>query len=190
VLALAFGQESPDPLEIHLAGNSEREAEVAEKLVALSHKHDLEPWLFTKRVRVESGAIPRSHPVLTLNTRHLGSPDQLLAVFLHEQIHWFLAAPENRDSREAALAELRAIYPEVPNAETGGAADVESTYLHLLVNWLEFRALVQLLGPEEARVVMETKDIYEWIYGRILTDGPRLEFVIDRHGLGIAHDRR
>jgi len=88
------------------------------------------------------------------------------------------AAALGQESRKAALSELWAVYPEVPNAGAGGAADPESTYLHLLVNWLEFRALVQLLGQEEAGIAIEEKDIYQWIYRRILTDGSRLESVV------------
>ena len=33
--------------------------------------YDLHKWLFTRDVLIQSGVIPHSHPVLTLNTRYL-----------------------------------------------------------------------------------------------------------------------
>ncbi|HMB39289.1 MAG TPA: hypothetical protein VKO85_09425 [Wenzhouxiangellaceae bacterium] len=134
--------------------------------------------------------IPHSHPILTLHTRHVANPNQLLAVFLHEQIHWFLASPANRDAQEAALYQLREIYPRVPHSRDGGAADEDSTYLHLLVNWLEFDALSQLLGIDKAREVVQGKDVYEWIYGEVIKDNQELESIVNRHGLKIANEHR
>jgi len=181
---------STEDFEIHLAGATEREEKVAEVLVGLSHKHDLSPWVFTNRVRIETGVIPHSHPILTLHTRHVADPDQLLALFLHEQIHWFLGRPENIEAQEAALSEFREMYPRVPHSRDGGAADKESTYLHLLVNWLEFDAVSQLLGIDKAQEVMEEKAVYQWIYGRVIKDNKELESIVKRHGLKIADERR
>jgi len=112
----------------------------------------------------------------------------LLAVFLHEQIHRFLAAPDNRNQLRAALSELREIYTQVPDSGDGGAASEYSTYLHLLVNWLEFDALGKLLGQSQAHEVIEGKDIYEWIYGRVLQDTLKLESIVVQNDLGIVHE--
>jgi non-ribosomal peptide synthetase component F len=87
-------QQTPG-LRIELGQDSEREKETADLLSALVQSYDLRAWTFTRTVRIEEGVIPHSHPVLTLNTRHLEDREQLLALFLHEQIHWFLAAPYN-----------------------------------------------------------------------------------------------
>ena len=178
---------SAEGFEIQIAGVNEREEEVAEVLIGLSQKHDLSPWLFTNRVRIESGVIPHSHPILTLNTRHIENYNQLLAVFLHEQIHRFLAEPQNRKQLEGALSELRKMYPRVPDARNGGAASEYSTYLHFLVNWLEFDALSDLLGRSEAQEVIKEKDIYEWIYGRVLEHSSDLKSVVARHDLRISY---
>ena len=43
---------------------------------------------FTKHVRVAPTEIPHSHPVLTLNTQ-LYNPDEILCLYLHEQMHWY-----------------------------------------------------------------------------------------------------
>lgn len=179
-----------EDFQIHLAGVHEREVEVAKELIAISRKYDLRPWLFTRRVQIESGVIPHSHPTLTLHTLHVADPEKLLAVFLHEQIHWFLTSPEKRDAKEAALSQLREMYPRVPQSQDGGAADEESTYLHLLVNWLEFDALRQLLGIDKARQVVEEKNVYEWIYGKVLKNNQELESIVEKHGLRIANKRR
>lgn len=186
----AASEFSAEGFEIHLAGVNEREEKVAELLVGLSQKHDLSPWLFTDRVRIKSGVIPHSHPILTLNTLYIEESTQLLAVFLHEQIHRFLATPENRNSLKNAISELREMYDQVPDSDNGGAAGEYSTYLHFLVNWLEFDALSNLLGRTKAREVIEEKHIYPWIYGKVLEDSVQLNSLVTRNDLGIAHERR
>lgn len=62
---------------------------------------------------IDANAIPSSHPVLTLHTRHLDSGDLLLATFLHEQLHWYLmSCPDER--MEPAFEGLRARFPNAP----------------------------------------------------------------------------
>lgn len=41
--------------------------------------YDLRRYTFTYQVIIDEKAIPHSHPVLTLHTRHLGSDEQLLS---------------------------------------------------------------------------------------------------------------
>lgn len=175
--------EDVQEFEFHFAGVNEKERLVADQVRSLANKFDLAPWILTRKIRVESGVIPHSHPMLTLHTKYLGNPDGLLATFLHEQIHWHLASPVRQVPVREAKEELRRLYPKVPKAVDGGAASRESTYLHLLVNWLEFDALVSLVGRENARRIIEEKDHYEWIYARILADDARLESLMMRHGL-------
>src|SRR5262252_3895760 len=79
-------------LEITLKNGSPPEASTAEQLRGLLQRLDVAPWLFTTRVEIEARAVPHSHPVLTLNTRHLGQDDLLLSTFIHEELHWWLAA--------------------------------------------------------------------------------------------------
>jgi hypothetical protein len=174
-------------LRIELAQDSEREKETANLLSALVKSYDLSAWVFTHAVTIEEGVIPHSHPVLTLNTRHLGDRDQLLALFLHEQIHWFLAAPDNEMAIENATTELRKKFPAPPSSQYGGAANERSTYLHLILNWLEFEALSQILGVDTAISVLERKDVYEWIYKTVRERHSEIESVVDRHKLTIAN---
>lgn len=125
------------------------EAEEAgrEQIRRLLARYDLDPWIFTETVRISAGTEPHSMPVLTLNTDNLDNDLRQLSIFLHEQAHWHVAlAP----GREAAIADLRAAYPDAP-------ADSDRLYQHLLVAWIELDALVQLLGEEAARSVMREK---------------------------------
>jgi hypothetical protein len=41
-------------------------------LERLLKQYDLSKWIFTRKVIIDQGEIPHSHPVLTLHTRHLG----------------------------------------------------------------------------------------------------------------------
>jgi hypothetical protein len=105
----------------------------------LLHTYDLHTWLFTRDVLIQSGVIPHSHPVLTLNTRYVDDDTAQLATFVHEQLHWFLTDHVERAKTNAALTELRALYPTVPTALPEGAMGERSTYLHLIVCHLELQ---------------------------------------------------
>ena len=74
---------------------------------------------------------------------------------LHEQFHWFLTNHVERAKTNAALTELRALYPTVPTALPAGAMGERSTYLHLIVCHLELQALTALLGEQSARQQLE-----------------------------------
>jgi hypothetical protein len=117
---------------------------------------------------IEDGVIPHSHPVLTLSTRHIKDDELLLSTFVHEQAHWLLT--QNYKNTEDAKKELRALFPKVPNKGPEGASDEESTYAHLIVIYLEYRADRELLGELKARQVMEfwSNDHYTWIYKTVL----------------------
>jgi hypothetical protein len=145
-----------DTIEISLKNNSKSEAQTKERLQRLLQQYDLSKWIFTRKILIEDGVIPHSHPVLTLNTKEDG--DVLLATFVHEQIHWFLSA--NFDRTEKAKAELKATYLKVPVGSPNGARNKESTYLHLIVNYLEYQAMRELVGDVRAKEVFEGKGYY------------------------------
>ncbi len=170
-----------DTIEISLKNNSKSEAQTKERLQKLLQQYDLSKWIFTQKILIENKVIPHSHPVLTLNTKEDG--DVLLATFVHEQIHWFLSA--NSDRTEKAKAELKAIYPKVPVGSPDGARNKESTYLHLIVNYLEYEAMRELVGAVRAKEVFEGKGYYRWIYRTVLTDSGRIKDVVERNKLRI-----
>jgi len=183
--AVAFA-ETP-ALSIELAHDSPNEQRAKEQLERLFKEHDLSRWIFTKKIRIEQMVRPHSHPVLTLNTRSLGNDRRALAGFVHEEIHWFLAA-KGGDGRKA-IGEVMKLYPDAPESLTdGGAGNRQSTVLHLVVCQLEFESLRALLGAEQA--VAQLQDAiaegraglgYQWIYQKVLDDQDTLSAVVRKH---------
>jgi hypothetical protein len=160
-LSMNGAARAQEKITITLAQGSKAEAQTKEQLERLLRTHDLGKWVFTRSVVIdEKTRIPHSHPRLTLNTRHLLDDELLLSTFVHEQAHWLM---ESRGKEvEAALKELRVMFPKVPFGDREGARDERSSYTHLLVIYIEYRALRELLGELRARQVMEfwTHDHY------------------------------
>jgi hypothetical protein len=173
-------------IEIRLAHGSRAEQRTRDQLLGLIGRHALLPWLVTRAVLIDEDAVSHSHPVLTLSTRHQSDDGLLLASFVHEQLHWFLLAREAQGN--AALAEILRLYPQVPVEPPEGAGTLQSTYLHILIGWMELDATTRLLGPVEAERVITfwTRDHYRWVYRTVLADRARLEELIVRHGLRVG----
>jgi len=172
-------------VSIATAHDSDGENRTRAQLARLLSAYDLDKWIFTTTVAIDERAIPHSHPVLTLHTRHIDNDLHLLSTFVHEEIHWHLVA--KGDQTQAAITELMKVFPSAPTGGAEGARDAESTYLHLIVNYLEFQAMKELLGDRQAKEVFDfwATDHYTWIYRTVLSDEERLGKVVTRHGLGI-----
>lgn len=156
-------------ISITLEHGSPAEAATKAQLERLLGTYDLASWTFTRVVKVDERAIPHSHPVLTVHTRHGKDDELLLSTFVHEQLHWFLSGKQ--EETRAAVAALRKLFPKVPaEPAAGGAADEESTYRHLLVCYLERRAGIELLGELRTKAVMDfwANDHYTWVYRTVL----------------------
>jgi hypothetical protein len=143
-LLLSITSFAQDKIEIALKSGTPREVQTKEQLQRLLKTYDLSKWIFTRSILIDEKAIPHSHPVLTLHTRHLKDDDLLLSTFVHEQLHWFLV--QNDQETKEAMKDLRTTFPKVPVGFPDGAENEEFTYLHLLVNYLEYRADRELLG--------------------------------------------
>jgi hypothetical protein len=162
---------APDvALDIRLHSGTTLEQRGREQLIEIVKTHNLEKWLFTRAVVIQSRVIPHSHLVLTLNTRHLDDNVAQLATLLHEQLHWFITDHVSKAATEAAMQELRRLFPHVPTEPPMGARGERSTYLHLIICYLELEALSELLGVETARTKLATWDYYTWVYATVLTD--------------------
>jgi len=170
-------------IAIALKRGSKGEHQTREQLQRLVKTYDLAKWIFTKSILIEEGAIPHSHPVLTLSTRHIRDDELLLSTFVHEQAHWFLT--QNPKDTEEAKKELSGMFPRVPDKFPEGAADEESTYLHLIVIYLEYRADRELLGELKARQIMDfwATDHYTWIYQTVLERARDIGNVAIKHKL-------
>jgi hypothetical protein len=133
----------------------------------------------------ERARVPHSHPVLTLNTapHYLNDDGLLLATYLHEQLHRFVA--RRGKQQRAALRELRERYPDTPAAPPDGAGNARSSYLHYVVCYLEYVALMEVAGADEARRVLDfwTTHHYTAIYRRVLDDADAIGAIVERHGL-------
>ena len=165
--------------------NDASELQTKSQLQKLLAQYDLSKFIFTKEIIIDRNTIPHSHPVLTLHTRHLKDDELFLSTFVHEQIHWFLT--QRQDQTDQAVKELRTIFPKVPVGFPEGAESEDSTYLHLLVNTLEYRADKELLGELRARQVMEfwATDHYSWAYRRVLDEGDKIRAVLRKYKLVI-----
>ena len=170
-------------VNITTKNNSKYEIGVAERMQKLLDKYDLSKWIFTHKVIVEDHVIPHSHPVLTLNTKKQGD-NELLSTFIHEQIHWYV--DEHSESEKEAIAEFRKKYKNVPVRNGKGARDEYSTYLHLIVCYLEYRSMVELVGQQEAERIMRAMNHYTWIYETVLRDEDYLRRTIKRFNLDLV----
>ncbi len=166
--------------------HARREAErVRGMLQALRRRHDLSRFEYTRVVRVMPGGDTFSHPILTLGNRFAENEDTLLSTYLHEQMHWYLwylGTPE-RDPVAPFFDELVRRYPEAPTELPDGARNYESTYLHLVINWLEVAATAEFIGRRRAVAVADVQRSYRWIYRTVLRDWDALQELYERHGL-------
>src|SRR5262245_48557391 len=144
IIMLSVSTYAQPKVDITLKSGSQAEIQTRDQLQRLIKTYDLSRFFFTTSVLIDPTAIPHSHPVLTLHTRHVKDDELLLSTFVHEELHWFLS--QNDKATTEAIKELRVLFPKVPVGSPEGAGDEESTYLHLLVNYLEYRADRQLLG--------------------------------------------
>lgn len=166
--------------------HARREADrVRDMLQALRRRHDLSRYEYTRVVRVVPGSDTFSHPILTLGNRFAQNEDLLLSTYLHEQMHWYLwhLGTPDKDPVAPFFDELVRRYPEAPTDLPDGARNYESTYLHLVINWLEVAATAEFIGRVRACAVADAQRTYRWIYRTVLRDWDALEELYERHGL-------
>jgi hypothetical protein len=182
LLCFSVSGASPE-IEISLAHGSTAEAETRNQLQRLLKAYDLSDWEWTYKVVIDKDAIPHSHPVLTLHTRHAEDDLLLLSTFVHEQYHWYETAHAREMS--AAIAELKIKYPTLPVGGLEGASDEQSSYLHVVVCYAEWQKMKVLVGPKQARQIMEfwAGDHYRAIYRLVLDNEVSLGAIINRHQL-------
>ena len=172
-------------IDVDLSHAEREAARVRELLEALRRRHDLARYEYTLMVRIVPGSDTFAHPILTLGNRFADNEDLLLSTYLHEQMHWYLwllGTPEH-DPVAPFFDELVRRYPEAPIGLPDGARNYESTYLHLVVNWLEVAATASLIGRPRAFACADAQATYRWIYKTVLRDWDMLAELYERHGL-------
>jgi hypothetical protein len=176
----------PDDLEIALDFTTvQRNAErVRAMLLEARTRFDLARFEYCKLIRIAPTEIPYSHPRITLNT-WVRDDLALLSMYLHEQMHWYVTWYSHaRASQWRKLFErLRERYPSVPVAEAGGGNDEFSTYLHLLVNWLEIEAVSQFIDRDRVLSHVRALHFYRWIYQTVTDDWDALGALYRERGL-------
>jgi hypothetical protein len=138
----------------------------AAALRAVLAEHDLRRWMFTDLVVIDgSVAGGVSHPLTITPDLLVSRPASALTTFVHEQLHWLDSPGLN-----AAMSVARERWPDPPSRSAGGAHDVESTWLHLVVCALEYQSLTELVGRQAATTELECHRGYSWIYHQVLSD--------------------
>lgn len=176
----------PSDLDITLDFNAvQRGAErVRDMLIDASSRLDLSRFEYCRQVRIAPTEIPHSHPRLTLNT-WIRDDLSLLSMYLHEQMHWYVTwcshahVPQWRQ----LFSLLRERYPTVPVGGTEGANDEFSTYLHLLVNWLEIEAVSQFIDRDRVVAYVRSMPFYRWIYQTVIDDWQSLGVLYLEQGM-------
>jgi hypothetical protein len=170
-------------LSISLKHGDAKERATQRQLERLLSQYDLTQWIFTTSVIIDEDAIPNSHPILTLHTRHLRDDDLLLSTFVHEQAHWFF--DQHHSDAAKAVSELRGLYPSIPVGFPEGSNDSDGNYEHLIVIYLEYEADRRLLGELRAWQVMSfwSQDHYTWLYRTVLSDRVRLRELVRKYHL-------
>ncbi|MBV8823752.1 MAG: hypothetical protein JO084_15535 [Bradyrhizobiaceae bacterium] len=144
---------------------------VRELLLRLRKDFDLAPFEYCRKVRIAPLEIPYSHPEITLGTWETGEL-AVLASYLHEQMHWYVNwySHIHADEWGGILTDLRRRYPQVPARGPEGAPDEYSTYLHLVVNWLEIEVTSRFFDREQVIAHVGALPYYRWIYRTVIDD--------------------
>lgn len=182
LFTLSVFAKSPE-VDIQLHSGNEFEKKGKQLIQDFLQKYDLGKYIFTKKIIIQSRVIPHSHPVLTLNTRTINEPDVYLAVFLHEQIHWFFDLDGRAEKTKIFIEKMKIKFPKVPSQKEGGASDDESTYLHLGVCFYELEQLSNLIGNEKAEQVFKTNKIYFWVRQQVLANKDFIRSTLNETGL-------
>lgn len=165
------------------------ELQTKRQVEALLNGYDLSPWMFAPVIEVDRDAIPHSHPILTLHTRHLRDDLLLLSTLIHEESHRYLG--QHAQATAAAVEDLKKEFPGLPVGYPDGAIDLQSSYEHLLVILCELQGMVDLTGELTARQVIEfwATDHYRVLYRLVLGNRGKIRDILKRSGLEMPHPK-
>jgi hypothetical protein len=175
-------QEIKTDIRISTSHKTERELATKNALDALLSQYDVSKWTLLKDIVIEEGATPHCCPIV-LSTAYLSYDYQNLSCFIHEQLEQFFLT--KRSQLNQAIAELRTIYPQVPTDSTGVQSDrtVDGTYKHLILCFNEFSAIKNLVNEETARLTIERKGHYLWVYKTVLKDTEKISTIAQKYDL-------
>jgi len=163
------------------------EIELRKRVEQVVLKYELQRWLYSRRIVIDRAVWPpHSHPVLTLGVteRFLHDDVELVAVLVHEEFHWNLALNSGL-SKWKLMALLKAFLPVLRVAPPFGSEDDVSTYMHVLVCYMEYKALSKVFGQPAAQSYLSKQPFYTDVYATVLDEAnsPKIEMVLARAGL-------
>ena len=100
-------------------------------------------------------------------------------------MHWYVAWYSwTRKARWNELrASLLARYPNLPVGFPEGAHTLQSSCLHLIVNWLEIETSSQFLGQKKAVDLAAASFVFRQLYEIVLADWDALSTLYEEYAL-------
>lgn len=181
-------------LPIEIIKNSERlegiEYQMIKDLESLFEMYDLNKYLYSKKIIVDPNVnnIPHSYDcVITITRRYVinkeNTLEHLLARFIHEQFHCWEEQSENQTKIKKLLPILYEKFPNIRLENPFGSITKESTYNHIIICFHEYKGLIDLLGSEKAKEILENPRFYRDIYGAVLNNFEQIEDLLKEHDL-------
>lgn len=186
----AFAFTASAQVKIKTVNNSPEELKIKADLEMLNEKYDLTPWLYTNLVQVDKDAkTPYSHPMLTMSTQqeYLNSTIKLLSSFLHEQFHWHVIM-NGKPTKKEFRKRIKAEFPNVKVGYPYGSKDEGGTLNHIIVCYLEYIALSELVGQKRAKENLSTNGYYTWVYQTVIDpkNSAKLNNLLNEFGLALG----
>lgn len=162
----ALATHAAEPLQITTQHGDAPELAVKARLEQTLGKYSLDHWLYTRKIVIDDQTWPpHSHPVLTLGVRGGLQDDDMALVtnLLHEEMHWNIVLNATQD-RQPMVDAIKAAFPGAPTAPPMGSGGEASTYEHVLVCYLEYKALATVFGDAAALQSIQARPYYKWDY--------------------------
>lgn len=152
------------------------ELAIVESVQTLCQQYEIPE--FTTTVLVEKGAIPHSHPILTLNTRNKDSK-LILKTLIHEQFHWYA---QEHPNYERAISYLKAGYKDDGEHNKSGIYP-NSYWEHIIVCFNTRNYLNNLLPKEDVLWLYDQWQAYPTLERLILDNFATYQSELDKFGL-------
>ncbi len=151
------------------------------EILHLARKYDLSSFLYTKRILIDPKLEKTKwKPVIILNTKYKDHPQRLLAQLLHEELHWWMR--DHKQNVQVAIPELKKTFRGAPRIRD--SKDPDSTYRHLIICWMEFRAVAKYMGEETSMEVIKhfvKEKRFPWIYSQLLKNHRAVEKIVRKY---------